>query len=247
MVRLVIKLIFGVYAALIVLSCFVDNYKKIKTFILIKYNKIINDPIKFIIGVFAIYTLIIVILTLVLGLYNKNAVCISGVLTEFHGIIGDLFVFGFIILLYDKKREKKDKINSMIREIDLIRFWEDNKASFKHLNNLYNLKKIKYNGDINLSNCYFGNMELEDKDFSCVDLSSANFSNSTLTNCNFKNSILMGSNFENAHLKYCEMQDAEMFGVNIKNTTIEETNILNAKSINTYVLSDAKLIERNKI
>jgi len=156
---------------------------------------------------------------------------LDGFMTEVHGMLLDVFVFGVLLSIYNgykQKEEKEDRIrkqrieeiNSLRLELNDIKHGESEYVKLriiyilKRLNvygvekfelPLINLSGIKIEGvkfkDSNLMGCDFSDCEITNVKFINCNLSNSSFEASPIEDVSFENSILTGVSFEEAELK----------------------------------------------
>lgn len=103
------------------------------------------------------------------------------------------------------------------------------------------LEKIDFQGSL-ITKASFQNTILKDADFNQVKLRGVTFENAQLQKANFKYAKLAGVNFENATLRgvnlaysilhECNFRNADLYGADLRNITLEYTDISEAKNLN---------------
>ena len=172
------------------------------------YNLAINKPWLFYLIAFVFFSIILAIIDYFLGFTSSEDW--KGVLTEAHGMLLDIIVFGILVSIYEKYRSiklreneelllKSKKINRYKEEIDDYRFSNSEIARMRILGNIKRLNKL-------------GSHEL--------DLSDCNLSETVLENLNFKNSNLRASKFEDTQIKNCNFLQSKMNGAIFKNSKL---------------------------
>ena len=168
----------------------------------------------------------------------------SDVLVEAHGLLMDIFVFGILILIFNKIREKKNLERHYHEEIDDFRDWKSEEAKYRILGNIKRLTRL---GErcFDLNRCYLEGCSLEDFELNDSDLNCVNLSNAYISNCRFKNVDFRGamlakatircSSFINCKMDTANYFDAILYQVDFANSDLshfdESNNLHKARSI----------------
>lgn len=77
---------------------------------------------------------------------------IRDIITEIHGLLFDIFVFGIVIVIFNKIGEKRRNIKRYTEEIADFRDWDEKEAKFRIVGNI---RRLNNNGffNIDLHNC----------------------------------------------------------------------------------------------
>ena len=126
----------------------------------------------------------------------------KGVLTEAHGMLLDIIVFGIVLSIYEKYRDlkkEKEKEKLILRqeilryqeEINDFRLWESEEAKIRLQGNIKRLQNLGVE-KINLVDCYLYRSSYDKLIIKNSDLKRANFSLSFLKNALFANNEMNG-------------------------------------------------------
>lgn len=126
------------------------------------------------------------------------------VIVESHGLFFDLLVFGILLSVYDKFRERRDRIERLKEEIDDYRGWNEPEATYRIIGALRRLIRLKVS-KINLGGCFLFN---------------ANLRNLNLKEANLSGAILKGTDFSEANL-----QGSNIFFTVLSKTNLTRTNL----------------------
>jgi BTB/POZ domain-containing protein KCTD9 len=148
---------------------------------------------------------------------------LRSILIEAHGMLFDVGVIGILIFWLNKRGETKLRTRKYLEEIDDIRLWKSEEATYKILGNLKRLLREKTQR-LDLNHVYLQNVNL-----SFLDMEHTNFNYADLSN-----SLLNETNLTNSKMNY----------VNLSNTTLNKTNF-KATSLNGANFSGAKGIKTN--
>jgi hypothetical protein len=76
---------------------------------------------------------------------NYKGEFLNSILVEAHGLLFDIFVFGILIVFFNKMGEKRRNIKRWQEEIDDFRGWNSEEAKFRIVGNI---KRLNRNGII---------------------------------------------------------------------------------------------------
>ncbi|TPW22693.1 pentapeptide repeat-containing protein [Marinobacter nauticus] len=142
------------------------------------------------------------------GLYNRDF--FENFLVEMHGSILDLLVVGVILYWFDRKREKKNKVESAREKLRALKFYYGEDAPFRFYAGLQNLLSLGVNS-IDLPEANLSKLKIDDLNLSKSNLIAASFSGSILKNVNF-----ISCNLEAANFIDCQIKLSSFNGVNLK-------------------------------
>ncbi len=134
---------------------------------------------------------------------------------EAHGLIMDIFVFGVLILAFNKARETRNLKRHYHEEIEDFRDWKSDEAKYRIIGNVKRLARLgEKHFDLNrcyLDGAWLEGLELDDSDLNCVNLS-----NAYISNCHFKNVNFRGAQLSKAMIRCssfigCQMDSANYF------------------------------------
>ncbi|NUQ26358.1 MAG: pentapeptide repeat-containing protein [Saprospiraceae bacterium] len=204
-------------------------------------NSVIPKPTSFYILVFLLVAGIIVFLD---ALFFQTWEDWKNVLVEAHGLVFDLLVFGIILTLYDRYRQRKERIERYREEIDDYRGWDEKEAAYRIAGNIRRLNREGVGKKINLTNC---NLKLAD--LQCVKLNGSLVVNTSLENTKLINADLVGSNFVDSILQGANLSGADLSGtnlcdINLSNTVMYRTNLCGAIPYNA-IFANVDLVEAN--
>ena len=154
-------------------------------------------------------------------------------LVEANGMVFDLLVFGILLSIYERLREKRDKIERLHEEIDDYRGWDEKEAMFRIVGAVKRLKKLGVTY-INLSRCNFRGASLEGLNLEGTNLFGANLEGTNLIKANLKGADLTSANLKGANLWYADLEKTVFFGANLEGAGLLETNLGQAIFWNAY-------------
>lgn len=131
------------------------------------------------------------------------------VIVESHGVFFDLFVFGILLSIYEKLKEKHESIQRLHEEIDDYRGWNEKEATYRIIGALRRLNKFNI-FKFNLIHCYMkaGNLSginISGSELRFADLSGCVFKEANLQNVDFQFCVLFGANFRNSNLTNADL------------------------------------------
>ncbi len=172
---------------------------------------------------------------------NKN-----DILIEFHGLLFDILFFGILFTIFSMITNRINDIKRYKEQIDDLKGWNSQEATFKIIANLKRLLKLKAQS-IDLSNCYLVDGKLND-----LNLENVKMQNSTLNQVDLKNSILKNASFKNSNinggiLTYTDLQKADFSYALLFNSFFQGANLRDCRFENaTMNNSSFEIIELNK-
>jgi uncharacterized protein YjbI with pentapeptide repeats len=135
---------------------------------------------------------------------------LGNILAEAHGVLFDIFIFGILIVIYDKLIiERRRKVEKYNEEIDNYRRWEEPEAAHRIANLTKKLSKLGVT-EIDLSDCYLAGMNLGG-----INLRKANLRSSILRGTYLKFADLQGADLSYANLEESQISDAAFAGANL--------------------------------
>lgn len=173
------------------------------------------------------------------------------VLVEFHGLVFDLIVFGIILTLYetfkkqietDKRlqKEKEDKVQRYLDNIDDYRYWHEPEAAHKIVGNIRRLNKLGQSS-FDLKNCFLAEGLLQELDMSNSFFGGANLQNTPCRLSNFSGSYLASANFRNAYLIGADLRYSILGYINEEEDKYENEVLLTNTVMNDALLDGAKV------
>ena len=160
-----------------------------------------------------------------------------------YGMLFDIAVIGILITWLTERREKRNRIQSYINEIDDFRNWVSEEAMFRTVGNIKRLNKNLVT-EMNLVDCTLRNVNLNYTNLSNSNLNSADLSSSSLIGLVVTNCRLNQTNFENSNINHGEFAGAYATGANFKDSYLIKSNFEKAYLIKTN-FENAYLIESN--
>lgn len=194
-------------------------------------NWLISRPERFFIAALVVFALIVLSLDYVFKFNTSDDW--KGVLTEAHGMLLDIIVFGILLSIYEKiriieeKRKEeyistKNKIDRYMEEIDDFRGWNDQESTFRIIGNIKRLNKLGIT-KFDFSGCF-----LEDADFSDLNLTDSTFSGNNLTNVKFHSTNLENVFFSNVTLEKSSFKLCNLNGVTFHTTKFIDCMLLHS-------------------
>lgn len=177
----------------------------------------------------------------------------ENILVEAHGVLGDIFIFGIIISIYDtirinserkgdKENQKQLQIDRYNEELDDFRGWNESEAMYRNVGNIKRLIRL---GEQNLNLCYCNLSEaiLIKIELVGASLIEANLKDVKFTSVTFINCVFIGSNLENTLFSSLNMNNAnlDMLGSNLYNCNFQQANLRGASFIGAK-LSETRLL-----
>ncbi len=212
--------------------------QKIRDFI----NNISEKPILTTTIVFLITCLLVFVFTYPLYRDDPSSY-FKSIVIEAHSMIFDLGIIGILLLWLNKSGEKRIRIKRNQDEIDDIRFWKSQEASYRILANIKRLIRDEvYKLDLN--NCYLKSINLnfanlKESNLNYADLEQCSLIDTNLTHARLNQAIIVEANLNRANLS-----DSLLSGANLQRVKGIKTNFERACLIKAN-LTDAFLIDAN--
>lgn len=162
-------------------------------------------------------------------------------LVEANGMVFDLLVFGILLSIYEKLREKRDKIERLHEEIDDYRGWEEKEAKYRILGAMKRLNKegIYYT---DLHSCFLAESQFSETNFKGANLANVNFSQAGFVKVNFEGANLQGANFYQAYLLEVNLAEANLKAANLINSYLVNANLKGADLAESYINPRVKIM-----
>ena len=166
---------------------------------------------------------------------------IANIISGLNGIIFNFVLFGIILKVYERNKDKKDRIENLQDELDDYKYWEGEESTYRRIgiiNRLIlagvkeiNLKRHTFKQgkfiDINLNELKFDNIRF----YSCKfqrgtidkDIRSCKFNQCVISGLKFENSILTITDFNE-----CQLDNVEFNSVKFSWTDFEKCQVRNS-------------------
>lgn len=156
--------------------------------------------------------------------------------------IVDLFIFGIVIVIFNKMLERRRDIRRWHEEIDDYRDWKEPEATNRIRGIIRRLNR-QHITKIDLSNCFLADCNLseanlqdsslyftslERADLKEINLSGAELFSAKLAGANCERANFRGANLEDAHLEGARLEDADFGYARLQDTHLEDVNAQNA-------------------
>ena len=211
-----------------------------------KLQKLIDDiaekPLFTTTGVFVIAAIIVFFISYPL-FKNDPQGYLKSVMIEAHSMLFDLAIIGILLLWLNNSGEKRLRIKRCIDEIDDIRYWKSQEASYRILANVKRLLRDNVT-KIDLNNCYLRNINLNFAILKGANLNYADLEQSSLIDTNFMFARLNQANFNETNLNRANLSNSLLSGASMKRTKGIKTNFEKSCLIKAN-FQDAFFIEAN--
>lgn len=211
-----------------------------------KLKKLIDDiaerPLYTTTGVFVVASIVVFFISYPL-FKNDPEAYVKSIMIEAHSMLFDLAIIGILLLWLNNSGEKRLRIKRCIDEIDDIRFWKSQEASYKILANVKRLLRDNVT-KIDLNNCYLHNINLNFANLKGANLNYADLEQSSLIDTNFMFARLNQANFNDTNLNRANLSNSLLSGASMKRTKGIKTNFEKSCLIKAN-FEDAFFIEAN--
>lgn len=155
--------------------------------------------------------------------YCQNDFC-DGVLAESHGMVMDILIFGGILLIFEKKREKKRAIEMYKSEIDDFRNWDSAEASYRIAGSLRRLILLGER-EINLDHCHMDHAKLSKLNMIGTSLLSSTLQDAQLIETNLEGANLVFADLTRANLLRANLRNANIWRADLQGTMLQEASL----------------------
>lgn len=155
-----------------------------------------------------------------------------GILTEAHGFVMDIVVFGLLLATYDHLRRRREEIEAIQKELSRLRTWVEPEGVFRKVELLAALAE-KGRKPRNLNHFALSTALLAGHDFSEVGMRFTLLKGAQLAAANFRGADLFCADFSNANLVEADftganLTEAKFDGALLSNAILSTANIHNA-------------------
>lgn len=204
---------------------------------------------------------IIIILLFAIFVYPKG----SFVHAQFPQAIIDVIIFGVLIVIFNRMRERRLDIKRWQEEITDYREWKEPEATHRIVGNVRRLNREGIS-DIILFKCFLMNANLseanlkgaglgeanlqaarlEDINLQGAELRETNLQEAKLLRANLQEAKLYEANLQGARLSWAKLQKADFYHANLKGADLEGADLREAK-LAFYQLSEVKTLFQAKL
>lgn len=192
--------------------------------------------------IFIFASAIVIGLTLFKYSYDENF--LKNILIEAHGMLFDILVIGVFVFALHRLGEKRLKrrldIERYEDEIDDLRFWKSEEATFRIVGNIRRLNRYGVT-DINLHACYMRSASLLDAQLQEAQLTNVNLQSALLYNAQFQGAIFLEANLREANLGSANFQKANIYEVNFSKAILGYAKFKDASIVNSNLKGTIEL------
>lgn len=176
---------------------------------------------------------------------------------EAHGLMMDLFVFGVLILTFNKFKDRSNLKRHYHEEIEDYRDWKSDESKYRILGNIKRLARLgeqKFDlNRCNLDGVHLKDLVVRDSDLSCVNFNNAHISDCIFDNVNFQgahltNTIIKCSSFTNCKINSANYFESILYKVNFDKSDLtrfdESNNLHRARVIYEPTNLDVQLYQK---
>ena len=181
-----------------------------------------HAPIR--VGVAAFVLVFIIITLLDFFVFENVPIIWQGAITEAHGLLFDILLFGILILWIDEKRTLRSNTRDYLNALDRLRTWRQPEASHKHSEHIIKLlgmgvkpTKLQHMflvraqlNNLGLINVKFRKSEMSGANLQDTKLNGSDLSGAVLSCAHLGRADLRGANLEGADLSWTILDDAKL-------------------------------------
>lgn len=155
---------------------------------------------------------------------NYKGEFLNSILVEAHGLLFDIFVFGILIVFFNKMGERRRNIKRWQEEIDDFRYWREKEATFRIVGNI---KRLNRNGNtyIDLYDCFLKEANLSEADLRGAFLFGANLRGANLIRANLRGAVFFGANLERVALYDVNLEITTLYGADLRGAFLGYANL----------------------
>lgn len=158
-------------------------------------------------------------------------------LVEANGMVFDLLVFGVLLSIYERLREKRDKIERLHEEIDDYRGWDEKEAMYRIVGAIKRLNKVGVS-KIDLNACFLSNADLRWANLSGARMMQTDLSSASLLGANLAGAILLEANLSRASLSSANLSRADLGDAILLGAILREANLSGGDLNGAFVNED---------
>ena len=176
----------------------------------------------------------------------------DGIVIEAFGFLGDIILFGLILSLYDKWRDRRRRIREYHELLEDFASWEGEEGVLTKVRTIRRLNRMGAPLPVSMFGIKLSGAELQGTDLRGTSLVSANFrsanlaaadlSDTCLTDAILEHTILGGAVLKRASLVRTNLTDAKLTGANLEKANLTEAKLNDARLFWT-VLNGADLTD----
>ena len=133
------------------------------------------------------------------------------IFAEAHGMLLDLLLFGCLLLWFDRKAERRRRIEKYTNAINDLLGWEHEMATYRIVGNVRRLNREETPPET-LKNAYLRGADLKDADLSETSVHGADLADADLQNADLSDAYLGAADLSGANLRNVNLSGAH-FGV----------------------------------
>lgn len=158
---------------------------------------------------------------------NYKGVFLDNILVEAHGLLFDIFIFGILIVIFNKIGERKREIKRYQEEIDDIRYWKSREAMYKIVGNI---KRLEKNGitKIDLRHCFLKHAPLRGVKLLGATLRQAKLQDANLWQAKLQKTNFWKAKLNRANLREAKLQNAILVQAELEGAVFDEANLQGA-------------------
>jgi hypothetical protein len=163
-----------------------------------------------------------------LDIFIKNKSGFGGnIISEVHGLLFDILVFGIMIIVFNRLIEIKRDIKRWQEEIDDLRYWDEKEATFRIVGSIKRLNKAGVSR-IYLYECFLRKAMLDEANLAKALLMRADLQEAQLIKARLCGANLSGAKLHGAKLLKAEMTDVDAKGADFSGALLDQANLDNA-------------------
>jgi BTB/POZ domain-containing protein KCTD9 len=152
----------------------------------------------------------------------------AGILTEAHGMLMDIFIFGVLLTWFERVGSRKNQIKSYHDQLNDFRSWASEEGVLRKVGILQRLNEMGATLP-DLSHFNFSKAMFIKPNFKGVNLYNADLTDTRLEKANLEGANLLGAEMERAWLREATLKDTNLELANLKDAVLTKSNLIGAK------------------
>lgn len=195
-----------------------------------------NDPVELGLTLFAIVFISLVML----NSFRAGGASWDGILTEAHGMLMDIFIFGVLLTWFDRVRNKKNEIKNYKDQLRDFLNWGAEEGVLRKVGIIKRLAEI---GESSLKLDF---IFLQSANLTRVNLTGASLMQADLRRALLCEADLSGANLCYAKLSSANLSKADLFGADLFGANLSRADLSLAENLTCEQIQSAKIDQKTK-
>jgi len=199
---------------------------------LFRKDVIANNPVLYFLVGFVVVACVFAVMV------HRQGLQTTDLIVEVFGFLLDIMLFGILLSLYDRWRERRTKIRNYHEQLTDFLSWEGQEGVLRKVGIIKRLNEMRATlpnmigivlTDAKLSKADFGGADLRLANLEGADLSFTILERTNLTHAVLTGADLMGANLKSANLQQASLEEADLNGANLKGADLRHAILKGAR------------------